>query len=199
VFAIVMTLIVLEVHVPEVSAADMPAALSRLLPTLLPYALTFITLGMLWFGNRTQSEQLRAADHPLVWLNLLFLGIVTLIPFSAALLTRYPTTRVAQVVYGVHLILASAAHAVCWLYATLRPHLVAPDISPRYLRYSRLAAFAPAVGYAIATVIGTLVPGIALVAYLLVPVPFVTGLYYRALQRVDRTPLRGERARDHDS
>ena len=60
-----MTLIVLEVHVPEVPEGELPSALVKMAPTLLPYALTFVTLGMLWFGNRTQSEQIRAADHPI--------------------------------------------------------------------------------------------------------------------------------------
>jgi len=186
VFAIVMTLIVLEVHVPEASLADLPGALVKMAPTLLPYALTFVTLGMLWFGNRTQSEQIRAADHPLVWLNLLFLGLVALIPFSAALVSRYPSDRVAVVIYGIHLVAASLAHAVAWVYATFHPALIRPEISERYLHYSRYATFAPALGYALATVLGAMVPSIALVAYLVVPVPFVTGLFYRVLRRIDR-------------
>jgi uncharacterized membrane protein len=186
VFSIVMTLIVLEVHVPEASSADLAAALLKMAPTLIPYALTFLTLGMLWFGNRTQSEQLRAADHPLVWLNLLFLGLVALIPFSSALLSRYPTDRLALVIYGVHLVAASLAHAISWVYATYRADLVRPEITQRYLHYSRIATFMPAIGYAIATTIGALIPSIALIAFLLVPLPFVTGIYYRVLQRINR-------------
>ncbi|MCU1525051.1 MAG: hypothetical protein JWO18_1945, partial [Microbacteriaceae bacterium] len=112
VFAIVMTLIVLEVHVPTGPPSKLPEQFLEATPTLLTYALTFITVGVLWFGNRTQSELLIAADHPLVWLNLLFLGLVALIPFSSALLARNPTTSFAVVEYGAHLTAASIAHAL---------------------------------------------------------------------------------------
>jgi len=184
VFAIVITLIVLELRVPDVPAGELRDALAKLAPALLPYALTFVTLGMLWFGNRTQSEQIRAADHPYVWLNLLFLGVIALIPFSAALLSRYPTDRTAVMIYGIHLCAASLVHAISWVYATFRPALLKPEISARYLHYSRYATFVPAVGYTLATALGAAVPSIAVLAFLAVPVPFVTGLFYRVLRKI---------------
>jgi uncharacterized membrane protein len=50
------------------------------------------------FGNRTQSEQIERADHPLVWLNLLFLGLIAMVPFSAALLAAHPADRLTVVI-----------------------------------------------------------------------------------------------------
>src|ERR1700744_1559601 len=83
VFAIVMTLIVLQIAVPGGPVQELGGELRALVPTILAYALTFLTLGTLWFGNRTQSELIRRADHPMVWLTLLMLLIVALVPFSA--------------------------------------------------------------------------------------------------------------------
>lgn len=187
IFAIVMTLIVLEIHVPRGSASALLDDLSRLGPTLLTYALTFVTLGVLWFGNRTQSEQIERADHPLVWLNLLFLGLIAMVPFSAALLAEHPTDRLTVVIYGAHLTLASLAHGACWVYASSHPLLLRAGLSPRYLRASRWATLAPATGYALATSAGAILPLAGLLGALLVPLPFVTGIYYRALARLDRT------------
>jgi uncharacterized membrane protein len=187
VFAIVMTLLVLQIAVPHGSASALPHELRLLIPTLLAYALTFVTLGTLWFGNRTQSEFVSKADHPLVWLTLLMLLFVALVPFSAGLIGRYPGSRVAVVLYGVHLTVVFTVHACLWLYASFRPQLLREGVTARYLKWSRLAAFAAAMGYAIATGLGAIAPLAGLIGYLVVPIPFVTGLYYRGLARIDRT------------
>ena len=187
VFAIVMTLIVLQIAIPSGPAAQLPHDLAKLVPTLLAYALTFVTLGTLWFGNRTQSEFVSKADHPLVWLTLLMLLFVALVPFSAGLIGRYPGSRVAVVLYGVHLTVVFTLHACLWLYVSFRPHLLREGLTARYLKWSRLAAFAAAMGYAIATGLGAIAPLAGLIGYLVVPIPFVAGLYYRGLASIDRT------------
>ncbi|MDQ1552105.1 MAG: potassium channel family protein [Actinomycetota bacterium] len=186
VFAIVMTLIVLQIAIPRGPAAQLPQDLANLVPTLLVYALTFVTLGTLWFGNRTQSEFVSKADHPLVWLTLLMLLFVALVPFSAGLIGRYPDSRVAVVLYGVHLTVVFTLHACLWLYVSLRPRLLREGLTARYLKWSRLAAFAAAIGYAIATGLGAIAPLAGLIGFLVVPIPFVTGLYYRGLASIDR-------------
>jgi uncharacterized membrane protein len=183
VFAIVMTLIVLQIQIPKGPASELADQLRSLVPTLLTYGLTFTTLGVLWFGNRTQSEMIHRANHPLIWINLLFLGIVALIPFSSAFLGRYPTERLAVVIYGIHLTLASLAHAAAWLYASFKPQLLIPGLTPRYLAASRVATLALALGYALATGLGLLCPIAGLIGFLVVPIPFVVGLFYRALSR----------------
>ena len=187
VFAIVMTLIVLQIAIPNGPAEQLPQNLAKLMPTLLAYALTFVTLGTLWFGNRTQSEFVSKADHPLVWLTLLMLLFVALVPFSAGLIGRYPGSRVAVVLYGIHLTVVFTLHACLWLYVSFRPRLLVEGLTARYLKWSRLAAFAAAMGYAIATGLGAIAPLAGLIGYLVVPIPFVTGLYYRGLASIDRT------------
>ena len=186
VFAIVMTLIVLQIAIPTGPATQLPQDLAKLVPTLLVYALTFVTLGTLWFGNRTQSEFVSKADHPLVWLTLLMLLFVALVPFSAGLIGRYPDSRVAVVLYGVHLTVVFTLHACLWLYVSLRPQLLREGLTARYLKWSRLAAFAAAIGYAVATGLGAIAPLAGLIGFLVVPIPFVTGLYYRGLAGIDR-------------
>jgi uncharacterized membrane protein len=186
VFAIVMTLIVLQVAVPRGSSSELPGELVRIVPTLLIYVLTFVTLGFLWFGNRTQSELIAHADHPLVWLNLLFLLLVAMIPFTAALLGEHPGDRLAVILYAGHLTLTSLAHALCWIYASWHPELLRAGVSAGYRRTSRWFSLAPAAGYALTSLIGAIFPLAGLIVAALVPLPFVTGIYYRALARIDR-------------
>lgn len=184
VFAIVMTLLVLSAQIPNVPAAQLGHSLALLVPTLLTYGLTFTVLGVLWFGHRTQFEYIVQADHPLVWLNLMFLGVVALVPFSAALLARYSYARLAVVIYGIHLALASLAHGLSWAYATLQVGVLTDSVGTRSRQVTRRAAFLPALCYLLATGVGALKPLAGLVCYLLVPVPFVSGFYYRRIARL---------------
>lgn len=183
-FAIVMTLIVLEIRIPRGPEDHLVHQLGDLVPTLLTYGLAFITLGTLWFGNRTQGEYVRRADHPFVWLTLMMLGLVALVPFSSGLLDAFPASRVAVAVFGVHLTVICLVHGSLWLYLSYRPHLMRKGVSEVYHRRSRLHAFLPAMGYAFSTVLGYALPLAGLIGYLLVPVPMVTGLFYRRLARL---------------
>lgn len=186
IFGIVMTLIVLEIGIPHGPASELPEQLRELVPTFLVYALTFVTLGSLWFGNRTQSEVIERADHPFVWLTLLMLGLLALVPFSAGLLGEFPLDRLAVIIFGSHLTLVFGIHGSLWLYASFRPWLLRNGVSEAYRRRSRLIAFLPAIGYAVATALGAIVPLAGLIAFLVVPVPLVSGLFYRGLARIER-------------
>jgi uncharacterized membrane protein len=181
VFAMMMTVIVLQIAVPRGPEAALWHDLRALVPTLLTYALTFITLGALWFGNRTQSEFILRANHTLVWLSLGMVGLVALVPFSAALLAANHSSRTAVVIYGAHLTMVFAAHGLIWLYASLRPELLREGVTAAYRRKARLPSFLPAIGYAVATALGALDPIAGLVGYVLMPVPLVAGTFYRWL------------------
>lgn len=184
VFAIVMTLIVIKIAVPSGPEHLLLGQLQRLVPTLLTYGVTFVTLGALWFGNRTQGELIRRADHPFVWLTLLMVGLVALIPFSADLLSSFPTSRIGVVVFGVHLTVVFFVHGCLWLYVSFRPWLLRQGVTDAYRRRARLPALLPALGYAAATLLGAFVPLAGLIGFLIVPVPLISGLFYRGLARL---------------
>ena len=186
IFGIVMTLIVLNIAVPRGPESELPAQLGHLVPTFLTYALTFVTLGALWFGNRTQGGFIERADHPFVWLTLLMLGLLALVPFSAAFLGDFPLSRIAVIFFGAHLTVVFALHGSLWLYASFRPWLLRGGVTEAYRRRSRLPAFLPAIGYAVATMLGAIVPLAGLIGFLVVPIPLVTGIYYRRLASIER-------------
>jgi uncharacterized membrane protein len=94
VFAVAMTLPVLDIKVPELrqptGTADLPLKLLGLGPKLLSYSVSFTILGVYWVGHHIQLSFIRRADRPLLWINILFLLWVALVPFSTALLGEYP-------------------------------------------------------------------------------------------------------------
>lgn len=132
-FAIAMTLIVLEIHIPPPAGvrdeADLWRVLGALAPRLVTYLMSFLTLGIFWTGQQTQLSHLRRADRDAGWLHLAFLAAVSLMPLSTSLLAEYITFRTALVLYWANIVLLGALLHAAWAYA-LRAGLVRDDAPP---------------------------------------------------------------------
>jgi uncharacterized membrane protein len=133
IFAVSMTLLVLDLHVPIPtmvhSEHDLMNALSRMSPRIVMYMMSFLTLGIFWVGQQTQLNFLEKSHRSLAWIHLLFLFAVTLTPFSTQLLAGYPTLRVALVVYWANILLLGVALYLSWNCAT-RLGLLKADMDP---------------------------------------------------------------------
>jgi uncharacterized membrane protein len=132
-FAIAMTLIVLEIQVPSPTGSDtdasLLAALGHLGPRLLTYLLSFLTLGIFWNGQQTQLSYLSRANRDVAWLSLLFLAIVALFPFTTSLLAEFFALRVALGLYWLDICLCGLALLAIWTYAE-RAGLLREDVGP---------------------------------------------------------------------
>jgi uncharacterized membrane protein len=142
VFAVAMTLLVLDLKVPSApSRAEHPiwsggseeALLHSLLhgvaPRLLPYAMSFLTLGIFWVGQQTQLDSFARSSRALTWIHLTFLLAVTLMPFSTALLAEDTTYRLPIAVYWLNLFALGAALFVSLRYAD-RAGLIRDETTP---------------------------------------------------------------------
>ena len=109
IFAVAMTLLVLDLHVPAREAIhsehDLWRALLSLSPRLLVYMLSFMTLGIFWVGQQTQLNHLERSNRSLTWIHLAFLFVVTITPFSTALLAEYTQYRFALLIYWLNILL----------------------------------------------------------------------------------------------
>lgn len=133
-FAIAMTLIVLDIRIPEGvsvhSEAELCAVLVGLIPRLGMYLMSFLTLGIFWVGQQTQMHHFSRTDRDLAWIHLVFLAWVALMPFSTLLLARFITFRVALIAYWLNILLLGATLYWSWLHAA-RAGLVKPDTAPQ--------------------------------------------------------------------
>jgi uncharacterized membrane protein len=133
VFAIAMTLIVLEIHVPDPgpirSEQDLWNALLTLGPRLVTYLMSFLTLGIFWNGQQTQLNLFATANRDLTWLQLAFLATVALMPFSTSLLAEFITYRLALVAYWANIFLIGLLLYLNWIYAA-RKGLVTKEATP---------------------------------------------------------------------
>jgi uncharacterized membrane protein len=121
VFSIAMTLLVLDLRVPATEAVhsegDLWKALAALAPRLLPYLMTFLTLGIFWVGQQTQLTYIERGDRNFAWISIVFLLAVTLTPFSTALLAEFITYRTALLIYWSNVLLLGIIVYASWAYA----------------------------------------------------------------------------------
>jgi uncharacterized membrane protein len=131
VFAVAMTLLVLDLRAPAVEAVhseqDLWRALAALSPRLLMYVMSFLTLGIFWVGQQTQLNHLVRSDRSLTWIHILFLFCVSILPFSTTLLAQFTEYRLALIVYWVNIVFLGAVLYLSWVCA-VRTGLVKDDM-----------------------------------------------------------------------
>jgi uncharacterized membrane protein len=132
IFAVAMTLLVLDLKVPATEAIhserDLAHALLALAPRLLMFAMSVLTLGIFWVGQQTQLNHLERSNRSLSWIHIAFLGVVAMVPFSTALLAEFTAYRTALIVYWLNLLLLGLTLYLSWTCA-VGQQLLKPDIS----------------------------------------------------------------------
>jgi uncharacterized membrane protein len=133
IFAVAMTLLVLDLRAPAAAAIhsehELWRALVDLAPRFLMYAMSFMTLGIFWVGQQTQLNHLSRSDRSLSWIHLAFLALVSIAPFSTAFLAEFIHYRVALLVYWLNIFLLGLTLYLSWICA-LGTGLVKSDLPP---------------------------------------------------------------------
>jgi uncharacterized membrane protein len=156
IFAVAMTLLVLDLRVPASEAIhserDLWHALVALAPRLLIFLMSVMTNGIFWVGQQTQLNQFARADRNLAWIHIAFLCAVTLTPFSTSLLAEFIHYRMALLVYWFNILLLGLTLYWSWSYATrarLLAHGLPADIHPAVVRRILIAQSLYACGAAL--------------------------------------------------
>jgi uncharacterized membrane protein len=138
IFAVAMTLLVLDLHIPTAaqvhSEGDLLLALGALGPQWIAYGMSFLTLGIFWAGQQTQLNHLEEGTRDLTWIHLGFLFGITMMPLSTRLLAEFITYRSALGVYWLNIFVAGAMLYWSWAHAT-HANLIKSD-TPAEIRNS---------------------------------------------------------------
>ena len=134
VFAIVITLLILDIKIPDVQPSALPAALVHLLPQLLTYILSFFIVGLYWHFHHQVATEIKLIDGAFIWLNLVWLLFVSVLPFPTALLGRYPLQSIPLTIYGINLILVNVTGFGILVYFRYHPNLRFKSMSAAELR-----------------------------------------------------------------
>ncbi len=173
IFATVMTILVLGLRVPQLNVPE--SSLSReivdLWPSILIYALSFVTLGLYWVGHHTQFHYVKHTDRVLLWINILFLLSIGFIPFSTSLFADYPWPPTAVRVYGGNLIANGLLLYATWWYVTSGQRLVEKDLDPHVITtVKRRILVGPAV-FSLGMLVSFFDTRVSVILYMLV-IPF---------------------------
>jgi len=158
VFAIAATLLVLNVEVPELGDKSLAHELAKLWPAYVGYAVSFLTIGIIWVNHHTVLRQLRGIDRTFLFINVFFLLCIAFIPFPTRLLATYVRTddgKAAALAYGVTLTITALFFNLMWRYAIGGGgRLLRPDADRREVD-GITRSYRPGVPmYAAATVVG---------------------------------------------
>jgi len=148
VFAIVITLLVLEIRIPEHSTLPVWGNLIELLPKISSFIFSFIIVGIYWVAHHSMLHYIQKVNRSTLWLNLLVLLCVSFLPFPTSVLGSHPFDATALWFYTMNLVAINLAGTLFWWQATKNPENVS-DLSPHYRKTVIYIHSAPALVYMI--------------------------------------------------
>ena len=184
VFAIAITLLVLELHVPE-AKEGLLGELAKEWSAYLGYFISFAFIGGVWVSHSNAMRFIKAVDGALMRLNLLLLLFVSLLPFTTALMATHlhdSGQRVGVVLFGLNLTLASFMVNAVIAYAAHEEELAHDDVAEEELLAFEKDRRAALLLMAVATGVGLLLPRVAAFTFLAVSVFSLVEPLWRAQQ-----------------
>jgi uncharacterized membrane protein len=126
VFAIAVTLLILNLHIPESKDLDNPQlnhAIYRLVPHAITFAFTFLVIGVFWVAHHRIFSFVKVLNNTLLWLNIVYLMFIALMPLPAAILSEHPFLPSAILLYTITLLIIALLHFVLMEYTLRNKHL----------------------------------------------------------------------------
>jgi uncharacterized membrane protein len=191
VFAIILTLLVLEIHVPDLDEGQsLRSALEEVRPSFSAFLISFVVVAIAWAGHRDLFALILRTDRMLVWLNVTYLLPLSVLPFGASLLSRFETEPNAIGIYGSLLVAIALTRLAIWLYATGKNYLLFAPIDVASRRTGVALVALPGLAYFVAVVLAASAPKVSLGIFYSVPVLYFAGV---AFARASSPPTAAER------
>jgi uncharacterized membrane protein len=172
VFAVALTLLVLDIHVPQSDRGHLAGELLARLPHLFAFALSFLIVAFYWTAHHVLFNSIRRSNRLLLWVNCSHLFFVVLLPFSTGVLAEYRSEPIAVVVYGVNVIMCSLTLIALWIYVA-RNGLIVAHLSERSVRIVVYRLSVNPIVCVIALCVAFVSPHAATLLYLVTPIWYV--------------------------
>jgi len=196
VIAIAITLLVLQIDVPDAHHGQLFHLLVRQWPSYAAYVLSFAVIGIMWVSHHSMFERIGTIDRGLLFANLALLSGIAFLPFPTALLAQYAhkggaNAHIAAATYSITMTMIGLAFLVIWWHLIRHPELLGEDVDPANLRRSIRRAmvspivFGATIGLAFVNAMACFVVYGLAVAYFAAG-PATAALYQRRPRRDDR-------------
>lgn len=193
IYAVAMTLLVIELKLPPhdsiATQVDLINAVGNLLPKFIAWLISFLVLSLFWLGHHRLFQIVRHVDGKLVGLNIVQLGLVSLMPFSSALSGEFGSILFSQVFYSSNMALLSVFALLIARYLYHHPELCVHPMTVGAYRGARIRVGGLIVISAVAVVIAMVIPGAGTgnMAFMLMMVimPISRRVEARTLQKIE--------------
>jgi uncharacterized membrane protein len=183
VFAIALTLLVLDIRLPETEPGDLLPALLDLWPQYFAFALSFVIIGLNWISHHAKYRVIVRFDAGLIRWNFLLLFLVAVVPFPTSVLSEYGAETPAVVLYAATVAGLSIVQLLTWAYA-VRARLVSEEVDAAMFRYVALNILPAPTVFLISIPIAFVAPDIAMYCWFaIIPVTFLFGWLARRPSR----------------
>lgn len=178
IFAIIITLLVLEIKVPHIheynSASELRQSLTSLLPKFFSWIISFFTVAVIWVNHHKIFKQIKQIDSGIFWWNAFLLLWTSFIPFPTAVLGDYPENQTSVVLYGVVMSLMAVSFTLMRFYAIRRKDILEDSVNlSNFKTGTRLSLIFGPVMYLSGVVLGFIYPYLAFTVYLAIPLYFI--------------------------
>ncbi|MFW9835589.1 MAG: TMEM175 family protein [Candidatus Thorarchaeota archaeon] len=185
VIAIVSTILVIELALPDLSAAELagqlPDILISLFPKFISYFLSFMIIGSFWVRHHMIFSYIKKYDYRLIWLNIFFLAFLALIPFATGVLGAAVFNVTSVIFYSAVVASASIIFLVMWVYASRGYRLVSPSISKKSIQYEERRSILTTVSFVLAIPAAIVDVRLSVIVWGITPLLF--GIYRRMSSR----------------
>jgi uncharacterized membrane protein len=145
VIAIAITLLALDLKLPEVdpntALLEVPRQLTALRPTFITFLISFVVIGIYWISHHRYFAYIRRYDVRLMVLNLMFLFFIVCMPFVANLLGRYTSVPIVLILYSLAVAALGISMSLIWWYAS-RNHFIADELDADAIRMVKVRLYA---------------------------------------------------------
>ena len=180
VFAIVITILILEIKVPEGEGSHLWHGLAEQWPHYAAYVVSFLVIGVMWVNHHTIFGHLKKVNRTVLFLNLMVLMVVAVIPWTTAVLAEHwgdpESARIAAILYSALTVVYAVAFMIFWWYITHVGRLFHDRVNREGARATRLRFGLGSIAYPVTLLISFFSAPFALAAH------FVIALYYAANQ-----------------
>jgi uncharacterized membrane protein len=176
IFSVAMTFLVLELVLPALkgdSWNDLVHALSSIWIEFLCYIISFVVLGIMWFGHRIMFEYIGRTDRYFIFLGVLFYMVVCLVPFSTRILATNITKWYAIMVYGINLSLCNLTLYAQWLYGINKSTLLHQELPAEVKREAKILFLLSPVVYMVAIGLSFFVPVVSIIIFAITPILYL--------------------------
>jgi uncharacterized membrane protein len=174
IFAIVMTLLVLSLDLPDkvelLNQTEVRTFLHSQWHDLYIYVLSFMILAKFWTAHHSQFSHLKATNPTHLWLNIIFLMFTALLPFTSDLAGELPVYWMSQMPFHLNMFLISVTFLMSWLYASQNKRLLKDDVTDNFVRYISCKAWVTPLVAIFCMFTAFIIPMYSSLPYLAIPI-----------------------------